>query len=88
MLLEKDALWPEQRKDKTQKLEALPAMPNAGKDADFERGPQLNSLLKYPTERRVGACGLHDFLGNHGPCRPGALTGRLFQQAVERRIEL
>ena len=34
-----------------------------------------NSLLKYPTERRVRARGLHDFLGYHGACRPGALTG-------------
>ena len=42
----------------------------------------LSSLLKYPTERRVGARGPHDFLGNHGPCRPGALTGRVFQQSV------
>jgi hypothetical protein len=31
-------------------------------------------LLKYSTERRVRARGLHDFLGNHGLCRPGALT--------------
>ena len=37
-------------------------------------------LLKYPAERRVRARGLHDFLGNHGSCRPGALTGRVFQQ--------
>jgi hypothetical protein len=40
------------------------------------------SLLKYPTERRVRARGLHYFLGNHGSCRPGALTGRVFQQAA------
>jgi hypothetical protein len=40
-----------------------------------------NSLLKYPTERRVRAHGLHYFLVNHGSCRPGALTGRVFQQA-------
>jgi hypothetical protein len=45
--------------------------------------PHLNSLLKYPIERRVGARGLHYFLGNHGSCRPGALTGRVFQQAVK-----
>jgi len=44
--------------------------------------PGLYSLLKYPIERRVGARGLHYFLGNHGSCRPGALTGRVFQQAV------
>jgi len=43
---------------------------------------RLKNLLKYPTERRVGARGLHDFLGNHGACSPGALTGRVFQQAA------
>ena len=45
----------------------------------------LRSLLKYPAQRRVGARGLHDSLGNHGSCRPGALTGRVFQQAVREK---
>ena len=46
--------------------------------------PILSSLLKYPTERRVGARGLQSFLGHHGTCRPGVLTGRILQQAVRR----
>ena len=46
-------------------------------------GAARNSLLQYPTERRVGARGLHDLRGNHGPCRTGALTGRVVQQAVK-----
>jgi hypothetical protein len=43
--------------------------------------PCHSSLLKYATERRVGARSLHYFLGNHESCRPGALTGPVFQQA-------
>jgi hypothetical protein len=38
-----------------------------------------DSLLKSSEGRRVRARGLHDFPGNHGFCRPGALTGRAFQ---------
>jgi len=43
-----------------------------------------SSLLKYSIERRVGARGLHYFLGKHGSCRPGALTGPVFQQAASQ----
>jgi hypothetical protein len=59
-----------------------------GRPSDQSRSRGLSrhaspcGLLKYPTERRVRARGLHDFLGNHGSCRPGALTGRVFQQAA------
>jgi len=41
-----------------------------------------SNLLKYPSERRVRARGLHDFPRNRRSCRLGALTGRLFQQAA------
>jgi Tfp pilus assembly protein FimT len=49
----------------------------------MERTPFPNSLLKYSTNRRVRARGLQDFFGNPGSCRPGALTGRIFQQAAK-----
>jgi hypothetical protein len=45
-----------------------------------------SSPLKYHTERRVRARGLQDFLGIHGSCRPGALTGRIFQLAARRPL--
>ena len=56
--------------------------------AAFGRKPlkSPNSLLKYAAERRVRARGLHDFPGNHGSCRPGALTGRIFQQSAKPDI--
>ena len=47
----------------------------------------LSTLLKYPIERRVGARGLHYLLGNHGSCRPGALTGLVFQEAVRHKMK-
>ncbi len=46
------------------------------------------SLLKYPAERRVRARGLQNFLRHHGPGRPGALTGRILQQAVREMAAL
>ena len=43
---------------------------------------KASSLLKNCEDRRVRARGLHDFQRNRGLCRPGALTGWVFQQSA------
>ena len=55
-----------------------------GRGSQFHRHAP-NSMLKFSAERRVRARGLQNFLGHHGPCRPGALTGRILQQAAKKR---
>ncbi len=42
----------------------------------------VRRLLKKSAPRRVGARDLQDFPENRRICRPGALTGRVFQQYV------
>jgi hypothetical protein len=41
--------------------------------------------VEISKKRRVRARGLHDFLGIHRLCRPGVLTGRVFQQSATLR---
>jgi len=48
-------------------------------------GPRrLRDCLKTPPRRRVRARGLQIPAKIHLPCRPGALTGRVFKQALRR----
>jgi hypothetical protein len=44
-----------------------------------------NSLLKNSKKCRVRARGLQNFLGNQPTCRPGALTGALFNRLLTPR---
>ncbi len=48
----------------------------------------FSRLFTISTERRVRARGLQNFLGNRWICRPGALTGRVFQRALSRNYSV
>src|SRR5213594_86128 len=43
----------------------------------------LRACLKTPSGRRVRPRGLQDSRANPSSCRPGALTGRVFKQALK-----
>ncbi len=47
-------------------------------------GKRLGACLKTPAKRRVGTHGLQNFAVIRADCRPGALTGRVFKQALTR----
>jgi len=46
----------------------------------------LRACLKTPPQRRVGARGLQEWATIALGCRPGAFTGRVFKQALRRRL--
>ena len=48
----------------------------------MQTATRLRACLKRPTPRRVRAPGLQEATEIAMPCRPGALTGRVFKQAL------